>query len=286
MTTAIDMDYLRAWVGREQRVAEILSPFPARAIAAMLDHSTLPDVGDPLAPSWHWLYFLDTPTTASTDTDGHPRKGEFLPPVPLPRRMWAAGSLDIVQPLRLGLLAEKCSTIRSVELKSGKTGALVFVGIDHQIRQNDLICVREEQTLVYRAMPHERTAPPQGGAGPMDADWSQIFEPNPVLLFRFSALTFNAHRIHYDRDYATREEFYPGLVVHAPLLATLLLDLVSHQNPGMPLSQFRFRAVHPTFDLGSVRLHGKREGNHVTLWSADHQNCVGMRASAILEETP
>jgi 3-methylfumaryl-CoA hydratase len=285
--TAVDIDHLRTWVGREQRVTDPLTPFPARALAAMLDHSKLPDAGGPLPPTWHWLYFLEIPTTAGTGTDGHPAKGGFLPPVPLPRRMWAAASLDIVRPLYLGVPAEKTSRIRSVELKSGKSGPLVFVGIDHHLHQNGFLCVREEQTLVYRTIPNEPAAFPPGVLAPVDADWSRTMLPNPVLLFRFSALTYNSHRIHYDRDYATREEFYPGLVVHAPLLATLLLDLALEQLPVDPaVVQFQFRAVRPTFDSGPMQLCGKREGRQVTLWSAGHDHYVGMSARAMLGEYP
>lgn len=279
--TTIDIEHLKTWVGREQRHRTILSPFPAQALAAVLDHERPPQTGEALPPSWHWLYFLETPTSAGTGDDGHPRKGGFLPPVPLPRRMWAAGSVDIAKPLRLGLPAEKHSTIRSVELKGGKTGALVFVGLEHHLHQDGELCIREEQTLVYRSMPNGPAALPAGESAAMPADWTRTIEPDPVLLFRFSALTYNGHRIHYDRDYATREEFYPGLVVHAPLLVTLLLDLALEKGAGIPLVRFRFRAVRPTFDSGPVRLCGRHEGREVTLWSADHENCVGISATAV-----
>jgi 3-methylfumaryl-CoA hydratase len=284
--TTIDIDHLRAWVGREQRLHDMLSPFPARALAALLDHARLPEVGEPLPPAWHWMYFLDTPSSTDTDTDGHPHRGGFLPPVPLPRRMWAAGSLDIAQPLRLGMPAEKFSTIRSVELKSGKSGALVFVDLDHCLYQEGRLCIREGQTLVYRPMPSGPGALPPGEPAPLAAEWSRTLTPDSVLLFRFSALTYNAHRIHYDRDYARRRECYPGLVVHAPLLATLLLDLISREQPGIALGQFRFRAVRPTFDVGPVQLRGQREADSVRLWSADHQNYLGVTASATIGCVP
>jgi 3-methylfumaryl-CoA hydratase len=282
----MDMGHLKTWIGREQRICETLNPFQARALAAMLNHSRLPEAGDSLAPAWHWLYFLDTPSTAGTGTDGHPHKGGFLPPIPLPRRMWASGSVEVVQPLRLGESAEKLSKIRSVEHKSGKSGELAFVSIEHQVHQRGTLCICEEQTVVYRAQPVEPTSLPHGEPAAVAADWSRTVEPDPVLLFRFSALTYNAHRIHYDRDYATRQEFYPGLVVHAPLLVMLLLDLVLQQGLVLPVKAIRFRAVRPTVDLGPVYLRGKREGPQVTLWSADHENYLGINAIAALGEAP
>jgi 3-methylfumaryl-CoA hydratase len=280
----VDMKHLQAWVGRQQQSTDPLTPFPARALAAVLNHGQLPEIGDPLPPSWHWLYFLDTPSTAGTGVDGHPHKGGFLPPVPLPRRMWAAGSIDVVRPLRLGEAAERLSTIRSIDHKSGKSGELVFITVDHHVYQQRVLCIREEQTLVYRAKPTEGTPLPHGEEAPPDADWSRAFQLDPVLLFRFSALTYNSHRIHYDRDYAMREELYPALVVHAPLLVTLLLDLVLQQEVGLPVAGIRFRARRPTFDSAPGRLAAKRTGRHVALWSADSENHIGMSATAELGE--
>lgn len=285
-TEKIDIDYLRGWVGREQRVTDSLPLFPARALAAALDNASLPNSGDALPPTWHWLYFLDTPTAAGTGSDGHPRKGGFLPPVPLPRRMWAAGALDISQPLRLGIPAEKISTVRSIELKEGKSGALVFVNLEHRVYQDGKLCISEDQNLVYRALPTGPAPLPAGEPAPVEADWSRALQPDPVLLFRFSALTYNGHRIHYDRDYAMREEFYPGLVVHGPLLATLLADLVLREQPAAKISQFRFRAVRPAFDMNPLRLQGQRDGITIRLCSVDHENYIGMSATAVLRDVP
>jgi 3-methylfumaryl-CoA hydratase len=284
--TDIDVDHLRLWVGRERRLEETLDPFPARGLAAALDHDNLPERGEPLPPSWHWLYFLETPRASATDLDGHPHKGGFLPPVPLPRRMWAAGAVDIAHPLLLGVPAEKISTIRSVELKSGRTGRFVLVGIEHRLRQEGRLCLREEQTLAYRALPAAPPPPQEGEPASPVADWTREVAPDPVLMFRFSALTYNSHRIHYDRDYATRVEFYAGLVVHAPLLVTLLLDLFSRSQPGVPLTRFSFRAVRPTLDLGPFQLRGKRTGRNVALWSADHENRLSMSAEAVCGARP
>lgn len=280
--SSIDIDFLRTWVGKENPVADDLNPFPARALAAALDHTALPGKGDLLPPPWHWLYFLDTPSATGTGHDGHPKKGGFLPPVPLPRRMWAAGKFEIEQPLLLGAPAQKKSTIRSVELKEGKTGALVFVNIEHALYQNERRCILEEQNVVYRDMPTSFAPLPPGDVAPTDADWVRTITPDPVLLFRFSALTYNCHRIHYDRDYAMKEEFYPALVVHGPLLATLLLDHVAANVKDKRVAKFSFRAVRPTFDNAPFTVSGKCEGDTMNLWTTDAEGFVGMTAKAVL----
>lgn len=274
-----------AWIGREQRLTQTLNPFPARALAALLDHHRLPEAGDALPAAWHWLYFLDTPGTAGTGRDGHPHKGGFTPPIPLPRRMWAAGALEFSAPLRLGEPAERVSTIRAVEHKQGKSGELYFVTIDHDVHQHGRLCVHEQQTLVYRAMPTAHSPLPPGESAPAAA-WSRTVNLDPVMLFRFSALTYNAHRIHYDRAYATGVEGYPGLVVHGPLLVLLLLDLLRARKPEAPIKSLRFRAVRPTFDGSAFSLHGECTGSRVTLWSADGDNYVGMSATATLGDAP
>jgi 3-methylfumaryl-CoA hydratase len=279
---SIDIEHLRTWIGRVQVIEDQLCDFPARALGAILNHDLRLSAGDALPPSWHWLYFLETAKGSMVGPDGHPHKGEFLPPVPLPRRMWAAGSLKINQHLRLGQLASKRSSVRSVEYKTGKSGELVFVVLDHELSQGGNVCIQEEQTLVYRAMPTEWVAPAFGERASAPAEWSSTFRADSVALFRFSAITFNAHRIHYDRDYAIREESYPGLVVHGPLLVTLLLNLLRLEIPEVPLTAFQFRAVRPTFDMFPVRLHGNRQGRQVNLWTADAENFVGVSASAEL----
>jgi 3-methylfumaryl-CoA hydratase len=277
---------LTQWIGREQRMTQTLNAFPARALAALLDHGRLPDAGEALPAAWHWLYFLETPSSAGTGSDGHPSKGIFMPPIPLPRRMWSAGVLELTAPLRLGEPAERISTIRAVEHKQGKSGELFFVTIDHDVHQRGTLCVHEEQTLVYRAMPTGRGPLPPGEAAPAAADWSRMVNIDPVVLFRFSSLTYNAHRIHYDRDYATGAEGYPGLVVHGPLLVMLLLDLLRAHKPEPPVKAIRFRAMRPTFDLGAFSLRGRSEGPLVTLWSADGDNYAGMSATVTLCEEP
>lgn len=277
------LEDLKGWVGREQRVHDALIPFPARALAAMLDHAHLPEEGDMLPPVWHWLYFLDAAAGRDTGADGHLRRGNLLPPVPLPRRMWAAGAIEVDRPLRIGRVAERLSRIASVDIKKGKSGLLVFVHVDHELLQDGASCVRERQTLVYRDLPQAPAALGPGEVAASAADWSRSFEPAAVQLFRFSALTYNGHRIHYDRAYAMGVEHYPGLVVHGPLLMVLLLDLLPPEL-GASTRQLRFRAVRPSFDLGALQLRGKRAHNEIALWSADHENFLGMQAQLVLDD--
>ena len=279
-----DLEHLRQWVGRERIVTDTLSPFPAQALAAALDHKEVPMNGDALPPAWQWLYFLEAPSASMTAPDGHPRLGGFLPPVTLPRRMWASGSFDVRSPLTLGQTVQRRSVVKSVDAKSGKTGALVFVTLEHELSQQGRLCIREEQSLVYRAMPTEAvpaTAPP-GESAPSAPDWTHEVQPDPVLLFRYAALTYNSHRIHYDRSYAVEQEFYPALVVQGPLLATLLLDLLRFHLPAARVASFRFRALRPTFDTEPFRLNGKRDGNAMALWTSDADGQVAMSALATI----
>jgi len=280
-TETVDIDHLRQWVGKSEVREQHLEPFPARALARLLDREVVPGDGDPLPIPWHWLYFLDAPSRAGTGTDGHPERGGFLPPVPLPRRMWAAGDLTIHEPLTLGRAARKVSTVRSVEHKQGRAGSLVFVTVAHELEQSGKPCISELQHLVYREAPTAAAALPPGEPASTAGDWSRTVHPDPVMLFRFSALTYNGHRIHYDRDYATREEFYPALVVHGPLLATLLLDLLVREGRiSAPPAHFSFRAQRPAFDTEPLRLLGRSEPEGVALWTSDASGMVGMTASA------
>jgi 3-methylfumaryl-CoA hydratase len=280
MNDELNIEHLQSWVGREHRIDDTLEPFRAQALAAALDHPSVPQPGEALPPSWHWLYFLETPTSAMTGPDGHPRKGGWLPPIPLPRRMWSAGSVDVLQPLVLAAAASKRSVVRSVELKTGRSGSLIFVVLEHEVRQRNALCIREEQTLAYRPAPSAPAPLPPGEKAPEDCGWSRSLVPSSVLLFRFSALTYNGHRIHYDREYATREEFYPGLVVHGPLLATLLLDVALERAGERRVEHFEFRAIRPTFEGVEMKLCARSEGRETKLWSVTNEGFVGMHLSA------
>lgn len=239
------------WVGREERATDILAAGPAHLLAASLDREHLDfSLGDEIPPVWHWLYFLRAVRTAEVGPDGHPPKGGFLPPVPLPRRMRAGGQFEFHRPLRVGDRADRRSRIVSVEEKSGGSGRLVFVRVEHEISVGGTVAVVEQESLVYR------DAPPSGAARPAATSAAPAapgehrgrrFATNEVLLFRYSALTFNCHRIHYDRDYAVGGEGYPDLVVQGPLVALLMLEHLHSQRSAATLRKFTYRAVAPVF---------------------------------------
>jgi 3-methylfumaryl-CoA hydratase len=241
--------------------------------------------GTPLPPLWHWLYFLPLHRQSELGPDGHAERGGFLPPVPLPRRMWAGGRFAFHRPLRVGDDVVRTSTIENVVAKEGRTGPLVFVTVRHEVRSNGASdpALVEHHDIVYRAekLPDEVEPPPMPAA--TGAPWQRTIVPDDVLLFRYSALTFNGHRIHYDRRYVTEVEGYPGLIVHGPLLATLLLDLLHRHAPDADVAGFRFRAVRPTFDLHPFQVNGEPQADGtVRLWSQDHEGLLTMDAVATL----
>jgi 3-methylfumaryl-CoA hydratase len=302
---------LEGWLGKERVSEDLLSPAAARALAATLDRDPGPlHAGVALPPGWHWIYFTPAARRSELGPDGHEKRGGFLPPIPLPRRMWAGGRLRFHGPLSLGEPATRVSTIDAISAKEGRSGPLVFLTVRHRVldARGDM-AIDEEQDLVYRAA---ATGGGAGGAGvglpaagagaaggdatastpasssplptPAESDWTETFTADVVTLFRFSALTFNGHRIHYDREYATATERYPGLVVHGPLLALLLLDAgVRHGSHAA--SAFRYRALSPLFCDEEFLLAGRREeGPGATagaskLWAAHPRRGVAMEAT-------
>lgn len=278
----IDIEHLRQWVGRTEQVKDILTSVPVQALAATLDLENAPELLEqPLRPCWHWLYFLPVHRQSLIGPDGHPLRGGFLPPVPLPRRMWAGSQLRFEAPLRVGQSVTRTSRIGEVRLKEGRTGPLVFVQVHHEIGHGDQVCVHETHDIVYRDMPAPGEVPPAGKRASSDADWSREIVPDDVLLFRYSALTFNGHRIHYDRRYVTGVEGYPGLVVHGPLIATLLLDLLDRELPAAHVQAFSFKAMKPIFDTAPFQVRGRLEGEHtVRLWAVTPDGDTAMEATA------
>ena len=276
--------HLRTWEGRSESVRDEINAAPVRSLSATLDRNDPePAAGTELPPLWHWLYFLPRHLQSELGPDGHARLGGFLPPVPLPRRMWAGGRLQWHTPLRIGEAAERTSRIVSVTHKSGRTGDLVFVVVRHAVSGPGGLALTEEHDIVYRAPadPDQPAPPPQ--PAPTEAAWVRDIVPDPVLLFRYSALTFNGHRIHYDRSYVTQVEGYPGLIVHGPLIATLLVDLVRREHPGASLKSFSFKAVRPTFDIHPFRVCGSSApGGGIRLWAQDHEGWLTMQAQAEL----
>lgn len=281
---ALDIEHLRTWIGRSETLSDQASEAPVKALTATLDREDAPaGPQDALPPCWHWLYFLPTPRQSEIGPDGHPRRGGFLPPVPLPRRMWAGSQLQFHAPIRMGQSLVRTSRIADVRLKEGRTGSLVFVNVDHEIRADGALAISERHDIVYRDMPQPGEVMPAPVAAPEGAQWVREIVPDDVLLFRYSALTFNGHRIHYDRRYVTEVEGYPGLIVHGPLIATLLLDLLRRELPGARVTHFSFRAVKPLFDVAPFSVCGRREDvNTVKLWARTPEGHLAMEASASL----
>ena len=278
---------LKTWIGRRETVVDAFGPTPVRALAATLDHpAALVSPGTPLPPLWHWLYFLPMHRQSDIGPDGHAKRGGFLPPVPLPRRMWAGSQFEFRSPLRVGDEAARTSTIDDVTTKEGRTGKLVFVKVRHELRCNSATdpALVEFHDIVYREARKAGDIEPPPQAAPTGAPWQREIVPDDVLLFRYSALTFNGHRIHYDRKYVTEVEGYPGLIVHGPLIATLLMDLLRRQRPDADVASFRFKAVRPTFDLHPFRVNGalQHDGKTVRLWAQDHEGWLTMDATATL----
>lgn len=280
----MDFEPLNDWIGRSERRTDLIAAAPAAALAATLDRDDPePLPGDELPPLAHWLYFLPIAAARELGEDGHPRRGGFLPPVPLPRRMWAGGRLEFMQPLCIGDEVQRTSRIADVRVRAGRSGSLVFVVVRHELESARGLVLTEEHDIVYREMPVAGTPLPAGRPAQDTPDFGRDIVPDPIFLFRYSALTFNGHRIHYDRPYATGVEGYPGLVVHGPLVATLLVDLVRRELPAERLRRFSFKAERPLFDIHRFSIHGRADGRHIALWSADHDGLLSMSATAELE---
>ena len=275
-------DDLGNWIGREEVTDDVATAAPLGGLAATLDRDEAPPaVGDTVPPGGHWLYFLPRAPQSGLGPDGHPRRGGFLPPVPLPRRMWAGSRIEFPGVLRVGDAIRRRSRIHDVTQKSGKSGALVFVVVRHEILGADGVAVVEEQDLVYREAPDPSAPPPPPRPAPEDAAWSKTIHPDPVMLFRYSALTFNGHRIHFDRPYAMETEDYPGLVVHGPLIATLLMALCRTERPEAPLATFEVRMMRPLFDIAPFTVCGKPapDGASAELWAANPEGALAAQVS-------
>jgi 3-methylfumaryl-CoA hydratase len=272
---------LEDWIGRVERLTDHVAPTPIRALAATLGDQVAFSSGDPVPELRHWLSFLPLSPAAEIGPDGHPRRGAFLPPIPLERRMWAGGRLTFHDRLRIGDAVERTSTILKLTEKAGKAGAMVFVTVAHAVTTERGLAIEEEQDLVFLPMPTTYAPPaPELAPSPAEMAWSEPVAVDEVLLFRFSALTFNAHRIHYDLPYATGTERYPGLVVHGPLQAMLLLDAARRHAPERVPGRFRFRAVRPLFHFDYVRIVARPDSNGESeLCTTNGDGHVGMRAT-------
>ena len=280
-TSATDLDHLRSWVGRKESMEDEITAWPVRAMTATLDRTEpVPARGEPIPLGWHWFYFLEAKPASELAHDGHAKRGGFLPPVPLPRRMWAGGRFQFRRALRMGESARRDSEILSVEPKRGKSGDLVFVTVRHTIVGSGDVTAIEEHDIVYREAAKPGEQQPHGTPAPQRPAWSRSLIGDPVLLFRYSALIFNAHRIHYDSPYVSEEEHYPGLIVHGPLQATLLLDLCRRHST-RPVRLFDYRAMYPLFHTETFSVNGNpsTDGSSAEVWTANGKGWTAMRAA-------
>lgn len=281
----MDQQNLSAWIGREEIHTGHLGPELAAMLHATLGHPgrCAPEAGDALPPLWHWCAFPPTAGMSELGADGHPRLGGFLPPVRLDRRMWAGGALTFHAPLHVGEPLVRRSSIRSVTEKDGAAGPMVLVTLYHEIISSDGLAVSEQQDIVYLQIP-DRFVPPRKLPAPEEVDLDECVPITEMLLFRYSAVTFNAHRIHYDLPYAKGVEHYPGLVVHGPLQASLLIQAATRHHGNAPLS-FRFRGIHPMFHFEDLRLLGVEEGpDTLALCTASPAGHQGLQAAATWED--
>ena len=280
----MSLENLRDWIGRTQVMEDLVAPFPVRALIATFDEKDPdPRNGDPLPPLWHWLYFLDAAPQSKIAPDGHAERGDFLPPVPLPRRMWAGSRFSFDgEPLRIGETIARASEIKSVEPKTGSTGSMVFVTVKHTVSGPRGVSFVEEHDIVYReaAQPGEKPKAPR--PAPADATWTKKISPDPVLLFRYSALTFNGHRIHYDQPYVTGAESYPGLIVHGPLLGMLQIELARRAHLDKVVRSFEFRALSPVFSGPAFTVQARHEADgSATTWVADPKGGLAQQGKAV-----
>ncbi len=279
-TDTLNLPLLRTWIGRTERAEDVVTPRLAAELAATLNQAAPPIHGQPVPPGLHWCLAPAAAPMSTLGPDGHPARGGFLPPVTLPRRMWAGGRLEFRDTLHVGDTVERTSVISDVTAKHGRTGTLCFVTVEHEVQTRRGCAVHERQDIVYRGLP-STAAPASPPAIARAPRWTRTVAADPVLLFRYSALTFNGHRIHYDRRFCLDEEGYPGLVVHGPLQATLLMGLAAMAR-GAPPRLFEFRGNSPLFDTGAFTVNAtvSEEPNGLDLWTAGDTEPVATSATA------
>ncbi len=275
------MDEIESWIGRAESAEDLVTSWQVQAGCATLG-IPMPGEGMPVAPLLHWLFFRPATPLEDVGPDGHPARGGFLPLVTLPRRMWAGGRLHFIRPLQIGRTISRQSAIGSVRRKEGRSGMLVLVRVDHEISDVDGLLLREEHDIIYREAPRpgDRSHPTRA---PTTSGWARRIDPNVVMLFRYSALTYNGHRIHYDRSYCAEVEGYPGLVVHGPMIATLLLNTLIREHPAFEVERFSFRALHPVLDTASFDVCGSLQagGLKAALFARDSGGALCMEAEAV-----
>jgi 3-methylfumaryl-CoA hydratase len=281
--TDLDIDHLKGWIGRQQQTDDVIAPRLVRSYNAIFDADLDVKTGEEAPAGIHWCLAPDIAPMKELGPDGHPARGGFLPPVPFPRRMWAGGRLAFAGKFRIGDEVSKRSVIDDVVLKTGRSGALVFVTVRHEYSTSRGVILQECQDIVYREQ--EARSPGTAAAGPASeplrsAERSQPIDATPTLLFRYSAITFNGHRIHYDQAYVTGEEGYPGLIFHGPLQASYLLRLAVDCGGGVLPGEFSFRSTRPLFAGGQVTINAAKAEAETALWVADQSGRMTMTATA------
>ena len=282
MTEALDLDHLRQWIGRTEEVTDVVTAHLVRGLRATLFMEIgAPKQGDAAPWTAHWCLAQPVYPMSQLGPDGHPTRGGFLPPVPLPRRMWAGGELEFFAPLRVGDEMTRSSRISDVTMKSGSTGALCFVSVEHEITTPRGTAIRERQDIVYRDMSApQAAAPTKAPSPPPVAKHRESHIADAVLLFRYSALTFNGHRIHYDRDYVTRVEGYPGLIFHGPMQAAFIVELAAKVHNGVAPKKFGYRGLQPLFEGSEFSVNANDTPAGMELWIANSTGQPTMKGTA------
>jgi 3-methylfumaryl-CoA hydratase len=282
MTEKLDLDHLRQWIGRSQQASDTVTAQLVKGLRATLFAEIgEPKPGDAAPFTVHWCLAQPVFPMSQLGPDGHPTRGGFLPPVPLPRRMWAGGELEFLDTLRVGDDATRTSRISDVTVKTGSSGQLCFVSVEHIVTSPRGAAIRERQDVVYRAMENPQSAAPERPAPPPPAaQHRETHVSDPVLLFRYSALTFNGHRIHYDRDYVSKVEGYPGLIFHGPLQAALIVEMAARLRGGKPPKKFSYRGLQPLFEGSEFSINANDHGATMELWTANEAGQPTMKGTA------
>lgn len=282
MTEQLDIGHLRQWIGRTQEASDIVTAQLVKGLRATLFQEIgEPRSGDAAPFTVHWCLAPPVFPMSELGPDGHPTRGGFLPPVPLPRRMWAGGEIEFIDSLRVGDESTRSSRISDVTVKAGSTGTLCFVSVEHTISSPRGVAIRERQDIVYREMSSpQATAPAKTPVPPPKAQHREVHVSDPVLLFRYSALTFNGHRIHYDRDYVTKVEGYPGLIFHGPLQAAFIIEMAAKLRGGSPPKKFSYRGLQPLFEGSEFSINASENGNGMELWTANAEGQPTMKGTA------
>jgi len=282
MSDRLDLDHLRQWIGRSTEASDVVTAHLVMGLRATLFQEIgEPKPGDAAPWTTHWCLGQPVFPMSQLGPDGHPTRGGFLPPVPLPRRMWAGGELEFLDSLRVGDAPTRTSRISDVTVKSGSTGTLCFVSVNHEVTTSRGLAIRERQDIVYREITTTPSAAPAKTPPPPPvAQHRETHVSDPVLLFRYSALTFNGHRIHYDRDYVTKVEGYPGLIFHGPLQAAFIVELAAKLRGGKPPKKFAYRGVQPLFEGGEFSINANDTDGGMELWTANAEGQPTMKSTA------